>query len=52
MVHARLLSELPLRHLLGLELGSKPFVERSAVLSGHMLPGRSVVIQRMEVSLG
>ena len=35
VIDARLLGQLPLRHLLGLELGSKPFVERSAVLSGH-----------------
>jgi hypothetical protein len=46
------LCELPLRHLLGFELGSKPFVERSAVLGGHMLPGRSVEIQPVGVSLG
>ena len=42
MIDARLLGELALRHLLGLELGSKPFVERSAVLGGHAawaLPG-------------
>jgi protoporphyrinogen oxidase len=31
------------RHLLGLELGSKPFVERATVLSGHCLLVRSVV---------
>ncbi len=36
MVHAGLLGKLPLRHLLGFELSSKPVVERSAVLSGHM----------------
>ena len=35
MVDARLLGQLALRHLLGLELRSKPFVERSAVLGGH-----------------
>jgi hypothetical protein len=52
VIHARLLSELPLRHLLGLELGSKPFVERSAVLGGHMLTARSVGISRWEFSLG
>jgi hypothetical protein len=32
MVDARLLGQLSLGHLLGLELASKPFVERSAVL--------------------
>ena len=35
VIDARLLGELPLRHLLGLELGSQPFVERSAVLARH-----------------
>ena len=35
VIDAGLLGELALRHLLGLELGSKPFVERSAVLGGH-----------------
>ena len=35
VVDAGLLRQLALRHLLGLELGSKPFVERSAVLGGH-----------------
>ena len=35
VIDTRLLGELALRHLLGLELGSKPFVERSAVLAGH-----------------
>ena len=42
VIDARLLGELALRHLLGLELGSKPFVERSAVLGGHAVVGRSV----------
>ena len=36
VVHARLLGELALGHLLGLELSSQPFVERSAVLGGHV----------------
>ena len=36
VVDARLLGELSLRHLLGLELGSKPFVERSSVLGRHV----------------
>src|SRR4029077_5018212 len=35
VIDARLLGELALRHLLGLELGSKPFVERSAVRGRH-----------------
>ena len=35
MVDARLLGELALRHLLGLELGSQPLVERATVLGGH-----------------
>src|SRR4051812_15155745 len=36
VVNARLLGELPLRHLLGFELGPEPFVERSSVLSRHL----------------
>ena len=35
VVDAGLLGELPLGHLLGFELGSQPFVERSAVLARH-----------------
>src|SRR5439155_22538860 len=42
VVDAGLLGELPLGHLLGLELGSQPFVERSAVLRGHRADGRSM----------
>ena len=38
VVDARLLGELPLGHLLGLELGSQPFVEGSSVLGRHMGP--------------
>ena len=39
MIDAGLLGELTLRHLLGLELGSKPFVERSSVLGRHVVEG-------------
>ena len=35
VVHARLLGELPLRHLLGFELRSQPLVEGSAIGPGH-----------------
>ena len=35
MVDARLLGELPLRHFLGLQLGAKPLVERTAIGAGH-----------------
>jgi hypothetical protein len=42
VIDAGLLCELSLRHLLGLELGSKPFIECAAVLAGHCLVRRSV----------
>jgi hypothetical protein len=37
------LSKLALRHLLGLELRSQPFVERSAVLGRHGCLGAPLV---------
>ena len=37
VVHPRLLRQLPLGHLLDLELGSQPFIERSTVLGRHRL---------------
>ena len=43
VVDARLLGELPLRHLLGLELGSQPLVERATVLGGHASLGAPLV---------
>ena len=39
VIDARLLGELALRHLLGLELGSQPFIEGSAVLGRHVREG-------------
>jgi hypothetical protein len=42
VIDARLLGELALRHLLGLELGSQPLVERATVLGGHDGVGRSL----------
>ena len=39
VIDAGLLGQLPLRHLLGLELGSQPLVERSAVLGRHVCLG-------------
>jgi hypothetical protein len=50
MIDARLLRELSLRHLLGLELGSKPLVERATVLGGHDVVGRSVHLSKRLVT--
>ena len=43
MVDSGLLGELPLGHLLGLELSSQPLIERSTVLAGHRWAGRSLL---------